>query len=301
MTHREFASILRGVFGFPVTPFHKDLSLDLEALARNVDQMAAHPFCAMVAAGGTGELYSLSVDEIEAVVRTTVEAVNGRMPVVAGTGFNTPIGVEVAKRLEKAGADCILVLPPYYSHSPLEGVIEFYEAIGNATDLPLMIYSRDWAAFTPQQVARIAERVPNLVCWKDGQGDVRKYQRIMNYVGDRLAWIGGLGDDCIPGYFAIGVQAYTSSISNIAPKLSLDLAEAGMARDFACLDKLMVRYVQPLYAIRERHRGYEVAVMKEAMEMLGMTAGPVRPPLMNVHEHDIPDIRALMDVYQEVL
>lgn len=300
MNHQEFASRLRGCFGFPVTPFHKDLSLNLKGLARNVDEMASFPFCAMVAVGGTGELYSLSIDEIEAVVRTTVEAVNGRMPVVAGTGFNTSMGVEIAKRLEKAGADCILVLPPYYSHSPFEGVVEFYRAIGEATGLPLMIYSRDWAAFTPHQVARIAERVPSLACWKDGQGDVRKYQRIMQYVGDRLAWIGGLGDDCVPGYFSIGVQAYTSSISNIAPKLSLDLAKAAMARDFDCLTRLMTRYVQPLYAIRERHRGYEVAVMKDAMEMLGMPAGPVRPPLMNVREHDIPDIRALMEVYKEV-
>ena len=300
MNHKEFASSLRGVFGFPVTPFNQDLSLDLKGLARNVDEMAAFPFCAMVAAGGTGELYSLSIDEIEAVVRTTVEAVNGRMPIVAGTGFNLPMGVEIARRLEKAGADSILVLPPYYSHSPFAGVLDFYEAVGKATGLPLMIYSRDWAAFTPQQVARIAEHVPSLVCWKDGQGDVRKYQRIMNYVGDRLAWIGGLGDDCIPGNFSIGVQAYTSSISNIAPKLSIELAEAGTARDFAKIDKLMERYVQPLYAIRERHRGYEVAVMKEAMEMLGMPAGPVRPPPMNVHEHDMADIRALMEIYKEV-
>jgi 5-dehydro-4-deoxyglucarate dehydratase len=300
VNHKEFASSLRGVFGFPVTPFNKDLSLDLKGLARNVDEMAAFPFCAMVAAGGTGELYSLSIDEIEAVVRTSVEAVNGRMPIVAGTGFNLPMGVEIAKRLEKAGADCILVLPPYYSHSPFAGVLDFYAAVGKATELPLMIYSRDWAAFTPQQVARIAEHVPSLVCWKDGQGDVRKYQRIMKYVGDRLAWIGGLGDDCIPGYFSIGVQAYTSSISNIAPKLSIDLAKAGTARDFATIDKLMERYVQPLYAIRERQKGYEVAVMKEAMEMLGMPAGPVRPPLMNVHEHDMAEIRALMEIYKEV-
>jgi 5-dehydro-4-deoxyglucarate dehydratase len=298
--NKEFASKLRGVFGFPVTPFNKDLSLNLKGLARNVDEMAAFPFCAMVAAGGTGEVYSLSMDEIEAVVRTSVEAVNGRMPIVAGTGFNTPTGVEIARRLEKAGADCILVLPPYYSNSPFEGVLDYYRAIGEATQLPLMIYSRDWAAFSPQQVARIADRVPSLACWKDGQGDVRKYQRIMNYVGDRLAWIGGLGDDCIPGYFSIGVQAYTSSISNIAPKLSIELAKAGTAHDFARLDRLMERYVQPLYAIRERQRGYEVAVMKDAMEMLGMPAGPVRPPLMNIREQDVADIRALMEIYKEV-
>lgn len=298
--HRQFADRLRGVFGFPVTPFRKDLSLDLDALKRNVDEMASHPFCAMVAAGGTGELYSLSIDEIEAVVRTTVQAVRGRMPVVAGTGFNQPMGVEIAIRLERAGADCLLVLPPYYSNSPFEGVLGFYEAIGKATNLPLMIYSRDWASFTPQQVESIADRVPSLACWKDGQGDVRKYQRIMNHLGDRLAWIGGLGDDCIPGYFAIGVQAYTSSISNVAPQLSLDLAKAGLARDFATLDCLMRKYVQPLYALRERHRGYEVAVMKEMMEQLGMPAGPVRPPLENVREQDLPQVRKIVELYREL-
>ena len=299
MTPRAFASQLRGVFGFPVTPFRRDLSLDLDALARNVDEMASHPFCAMVAAGGTGELYSLSIDEIELVVATTVRAVNGRMPVVAGAGFNASMGADIARRVERAGAECILALPPYYSDAPEDGLFAYYEAIGAATPLPLMVYSRGWAVFTPEMVARLADRVPTLVAWKDGQGDVRKYQRIMNYNGDRLAWLGGLGDDCVPGYFAIGVQAYTSSISNIAPRLSLALAEAGVSGDFAKLNGLMERYVHPLYAIRERSRGYEVAVMKAAMEVLGIPAGPVRPPLMNCRPKDVEDIRKLMDVYEE--
>jgi 5-dehydro-4-deoxyglucarate dehydratase len=296
---RAFASELRGVFGFPVTPFRRDLSLDLAALARNVDEMATHPFCAMVAAGGTGELYSLSVDEVEAVVKTAVQAVNSRMPVVAGTGFNVSIGCEIARRAEKAGAEFLLVLPPYYIGAPEEGLFAYYEAIGKATGLPMMVYSRDWAVFTPEMVARLADRVPTLVAWKDGQGDTRKYQRIMDYNGDRLAWFGGLGDDCVPGYFAIGVQAYTSSISNLSPAISLALAEAGMERDFTRLNELMTKYVHPLYAIRERARGYEVAVMKEAMEILGMSAGPVRPPLMNCRPMDIEDTRKLMEVYRE--
>jgi 5-dehydro-4-deoxyglucarate dehydratase len=300
VNHREFAATLRGVFGFPVTPFSDDLSLDLDALARNVNEMASYRFCAMVAAGGTGEVYSLTIDEIESVIATTVEAVNGRMPVVAGTGFNVPIGVEIARRAGKAGAQALLALPPYYTAAPEEGLFAYYEALGNATDLPLMIYSRDWAVFTPQMVARLADRVPTLAAWKDGQGDVRKYQRIMDYNGDRLAWLGGLGDDCVPGYFAIGVQAYTSSISNIAPKLSLKLAEAGLRRDFVELDQLMKRYVHPLYAIRERVMGYEVAAMKAAMEILGISAGRVRPPLSNCTPQDIEDLRRLMGIYQEV-
>lgn len=291
---------LRGVFGFPVTPFRADLSIDLDALGRNVDEMAAHPFCAIVAAGGTGELYSMSVDEIEQVIRTTAEAVNGRMPVVAGVGFNVPIAVETARRAERAGAACLLALPPYYVNAPEEGLFAYYQAIGNASGLPLMVYSRDWAVFTPEMVARLADRIPTLAGWKDGQGDIRRYQRIMEYNGDRLAWFGGLGDDCVPGYFAIGVQAFTSSISNISPRLSLALAEAGLMRDFHRLNQLMNRYVNPLYALRERARGYEVAMMKQAMEVLGMSAGPVRPPLMNCRPKDIDDLAKLMDVYREM-
>ena len=298
--HRTFVSKLTGVFGFPVTPFRNDLSLDLEGLTRNVDEMAAFPFCALVAAGGTGEMYSMSPEEIEQVVATSVKAAKGRMPVVAGTGFNAVLGADIARRAANAGASCILALPPYYVSAPEDGLFAYYEAIGKATDLPLMVYSRDWAVFTPEMLARLAERVPTLVGWKDGQGDVRKYQRIIERNGDRLAWFGGLGDDCVPGYFAIRVQAYTSSISNIAPKVSLALADAGMKGDFTRLNELMKGYVNPLYALRERSKGYEVAVMKEAMEMLGMPAGPVRPPLMNCRDADKKDLAELMKIYTEM-
>ena len=290
---------LRGVLGFPVTPFRKDLSLDLDALGRNVDEMASYPFCALVAAGGTGEVYSLTPEEVEQVVCVTVDAVGGRMPVVAGTGFSSAIGADIARRSAGAGADCILALPPYYSNAPFEWLVDYYQSIAAAAELPLMIYSRDWAVFSPDMVARLADRIPSLMFWKDGQGDARKYQRIMQAVGDRLAWLGGLGDDCVPAYFAVGVQAYTSSISNIAPRLSLDLAEAGLARDFTRLDELMRKYVHPLYALRDRAKGYEVSVMKAAMEILGKPAGPVRPPLTNCTERDMADLRALLEVYAE--
>lgn len=298
---RETVRQLRGVFGFPVTPFKPDLSLDLEALERNVAAMVCHPFCALVAAGGTGELYSLTPQEVEAVVASSVKAAAGKMPVVAGTSFNPVTGAEIAKRAAGAGAEMILALPPYYINAPEEGLFAYYEAIGKATDLPLMVYSRDWAVFTPDMVVRLADRVPTLVAWKDGQGNLRNYQRIMEAVGDRLAWFGGLGDDCVPGYFAIGVQAYTSSISNVAPKLSLALAEAGMAQNFGRLAELMRRYVNPFYALRERMKGYEVATVKEGMEMLGMSAGPVRPPLSACRPKDREDLRAIMKVYEEML
>src|SRR5438270_11942749 len=137
----ELRNRFRGVFGFPITPFHEDLSLDLDGLARNVDRMSRHPFCALVAAGGTGELYSLTAAEIVEVVRVTVDAAAGRMPVVAGAGFNAAIGAETARGVEMAGADCLLILPPYYANAPETGLFNYYEAVAGASGLPVMIYS----------------------------------------------------------------------------------------------------------------------------------------------------------------
>ncbi|MBI3679406.1 MAG: 5-dehydro-4-deoxyglucarate dehydratase [Acidobacteria bacterium] len=292
---------LRGVLGFPVTPFKQDLSLDLEALGSNVFEMAKHAFCGIVAAGGTGEMYSMTPPENMEVVRRTVAVVNGRMPVIGGVGFNARIASEMAHEMEKAGADALLVMPPYYMNAPTEGLLDYYAAVGHASGLPLAVYSRDWAVFTPEMVARLAEKAPALEIWKDGQGDARKYQRIMAKVGNRLAWLGGIGDDCVAPYFAIGVQGYTSSISNVAPKLSLALAEAGMQRDFAMLDRLLYKYVHPLYALRDRKRGYEVSVMKKMMDLTGLKGGPVRPPLENVTPAEEKMIQELLDLYGDYL
>ncbi|MBM3738882.1 MAG: 5-dehydro-4-deoxyglucarate dehydratase [Acidobacteria bacterium] len=295
----SLAQKFTGVFGFPITPFNKDLSLNLDGLAKNVDEMTRHPFCAIVAAGGTGEIYSMSVEENIEVVRVAVEATDGRMPVVAGVGYNLPMGVAMAKGMEQAGAKALLIMPPYYTNAPFEGLVAYYKTIAGATGLEVSLYSRDWAAFSPDQVARLAGAIPNLTFWKDGQGDARKYQRIMSVVGDRLAWIGGIGDDCVSAYFGVGVQAYTSSISSIAPRLSLALAEAGMKRDFATLDVLMKKFVHPLYALRDRLKGYEVSVMKTMMEMIGKPAGPVRPPLVDTKPREEADIRKVVELYAE--
>lgn len=290
---------LKGVVGFPITPFQADLSLDLAGLESNVLEMIKYPFCSLVAAGGTGEMYSLTPSENVEVVRRTVAVTNGKMPVIGGVGFNAKIASDMAREMEKAGVDALLVMPPYYVNAPQQGLFDYYAAVGKATALPLAIYSRDWAVFTAEMVAKLADQVPTLQIWKDGQGDARKYQRIMAHNGDRLAWLGGLGDDCVAPYFSIGVQGYTSSISNVAPKLSLALSEAGMKRDFATLDKLVNKYVHPLYALRDKKRGYEVSVMKKMMDIIGLKGGPVRPPLENVAENEVVAISKIVDLYKD--
>lgn len=292
---------LRGVVAFPVTPFNQDLSLDVAGLRRNLQALLRHPVCAVVAAGGTGEMYSLTPVEHLEVVRATVEEASGRVPVMAGVGFNRSLAIELARRSAQAGADAILALPPYYPNADDEGLLEYYAAIGSATPLPLLVYSRDWVNPGPAWVERLAASVPTLAAWKDGQGDVRRYQQIIQRVGDRLHWIGGAGDDGVPGYYSIGIRTYTSSIATVAPKLSLQLHETASSGDQATLLRLMNDYVIPLYAFRARRKGYEVTVMKELMNLAGLAAGPVRPPLPSLRPEEMAELRALLERWRNWL
>jgi 5-dehydro-4-deoxyglucarate dehydratase len=297
----EIKTRVSGVIAFPVTPFAKDLSLDLDGLRRNLRKLIAHPFGGIVAAGGTGEMYSLTPAEHLEVVKATVEEVGGRIPVIAGVGFNAALAREMAQAFARAGADAILALPPYYTNADEEGLAEYYAAIGAATPLALIVYSRDWVNPGPAWVERLAARVPTLAAWKEGQGDIRRYQQIINRVGDRLHWIGGVGDDCVPGYYAIGIRTYTSSIATVAPRLSIQLHETAAAGDAAALTRLMDEYVVPLYAFRARRKGYEVSVMKEMMNLAGLAAGPVRPPLPTLPPEDLATVRAMVERWKPVL
>src|SRR5271170_1687782 len=125
MQPNELRKRLHGVISFPVTPFKADLSLDLDGLRKNLRSLLKHPICAIVAPAGTGEIHSLSPAEHLAVVKATVDEVKGRVPVLAGTGFNPPIAAELAREAAAAGASGILAFPPYYQSSEDEGVIGY--------------------------------------------------------------------------------------------------------------------------------------------------------------------------------
>jgi 5-dehydro-4-deoxyglucarate dehydratase len=298
MQPAELRKKLQGVISFPCTPFKKDLSLDLDGLRKNLQSLMKHPIAAVVAPAGTGEIHSLSPAEHLAVVKTTVEAVAGRVPVLAGSGINPPIAADLAKQAAAAGASGILGFPPYYPNPDDDGLIAYYRGIADATKLGLLIYSRDWFNPSPALVEKFAQQIPNLIAWKDGQADIRRYQMIRQRVGDRLHWIGGAGDDCVPGYYSIGIRTFTSSIANVAPKLSLRLHELASAGHSVELTKLMDELVIPLYALRARRKGYEVSAMKSMMDMIGLVGGPVRPPLVDLRADEVELLRGMLPRWQ---
>ena len=215
---RALGALLRGVLAFPITPYSDDGAVDLAAVHANARWLAGSGMYALVAPSGTGELFSLTPDECAAIVRATVEAAAGRIPVIAGVGFGPRVAAELARQAERDGADGILVLPPYYAHPDPDGLVGYYRQIAEATALGVAIYARDGVALTPALLERLAREIPNLVAFKDGRGDVRLFQRLREHVSERLGaerlvWLAGAGDDMVGPYFAAGAEGFTSSLA----------------------------------------------------------------------------------------
>lgn len=290
---------LRGALAFPITPFNADNSVDIEAVKANAELLATSRVAAIVAPSGTGEFFSLTPDEVNAVLEATVEAVGGRKPVVAAAGVGPKLAAEQAAHAESVGAAAVMVVPPYYAVPDPDGLLDYYAAIADATSIGIIPYARDAALFTPAMVRMLAERIPSVIAFKDGRGNVRLFQQIREHVigalgKDRLIWLGGTGDDLLAPYFAAGAEGYTSSLACFWPEMSAELYDLASSGDFASLRARHEEVVAPIYELRQRKRGYEVSIMKAAMELLGHKAGRARPPLANPSEAEIAELDALL-------
>src|ERR1700752_3199104 len=181
-----------GLLSFPVTPFRADFSFDETTYRANMDWLCGYDVAGLFAAGGTGEFFSLTPSEVPHVVKVAVDETRRRVPVLAGTGYGTAIAREIAIGAEKAGADGLLLLPPYLVHSEQAGLAAHVEAVCAATKLGVIVYNRDNAILQPDTLARLAERCPNLVGYKDGIGDIELMTRVYTKLGDPPNYGGGL-------------------------------------------------------------------------------------------------------------
>lgn len=278
-------SHLRGVTAFPITPMTSNQDIDLDSLQRNIDWMITRGIRTLVAAGGTGELYSLTVDEVSAIHCAAIEAAAGRAAVICGVGGKMREAAALARQAESAGATGILILPAAYGPAADDGMLAYYAGIAKAVGIGVLPYARDWAVFSPDLVARLAE-VPNVVAYKDGSADLRLWARIKARVGDRLVWVGGVGDDMVHTYFAAGAEGFTSSVANFMPEVSLALYDSASKGRMSETRAIFDENVADFYALRAKKRGYEVSSVKAAMELCGLKAGPVRPPLVALAPED---------------
>lgn len=290
------ATIARGLVAFPITHFKPDLSFDEAAYRSHLAWTLSHNPAGVFAAGGTGEFFSLTADEVEAVTRVTVQDVAGKVPVLAGVGYGTMMAIDLAKRAERAGADGILLLPPYLLNASQEGLAAHIEAVCSSTSLGVIVYSRDNAILTADTMVRLCEKCPNLVGFKDGVGDIELMVRIESAVGDRLVYIGGVptAETLALPYLTMGVTTYSSALFNFLPEFGNDFYAAVRRQDIAAIRRGLKEFVMPYTAIRNRNKGYPVSIVKAGAEIMGRPGGPLRSPLTPLDSQSYADLSALL-------
>lgn len=273
-----------GLLSFPVTHFRDDLSFDEPAYRANIAGLGREGLSGLFAAGGTGEFFSLTADEVRQVVRAAVQDAPDGVPVMAPAGYGTATAAEMARDAERAGADGVLLFPPYLTEASQEGLAAHVRAVCAATRLGVTIYSRANAVYQDTTVAEIADACPNLVGFKDGVGDLELMTRIRARLGERLVYIGGLptAETFAQPYLEMGVTTYSSAVFNFVPDFALAFYRAVRARDRAEVRRRLEEFVLPYSEIRNRRAGYAVSIVKAGMRAVGRPAGPVRPPLTDL-------------------
>lgn len=298
MTPKEMArQIGEGLLSFPVTPFDKEFAFDEAKYRENLDWLCGYEVAGLFAAGGTGEFFSLTPSEVATVVGVAVAETRGRVPVLAGTGYGTAIAKEIAVAAEKAGADGLLLLPPYLVNSEQDGLAAHIEAVCRSTKLGVIVYNRDNAIINENTLARLCDRCPNLVGYKDGVGDIELMTRIYSRMGDRLTYIGGLptAETFALPYLEMGVTTYSSAMFNFIPEFATRFYAAVRRRDREAIHAGLREFVLPYIQIRNRRKGYAVSIVKAGMKAVGRDSGPVRPPLTDLTETELRELAGLIE------
>jgi 5-dehydro-4-deoxyglucarate dehydratase len=293
--------LAKGLLSFPVTHFDAEDRFDEAPYRRHCDHLLSFGRLAgLFAAGGTGEFFSLTPSEVPRVVAAAVEATAGRVPVIAGAGYGTEMAAELARDAEKAGADGVLLLPHYLMVPSQDGLVAHVDAVCKATGLGVIVYNRDNAVLEEDALARLCERNPNLVGFKDGVGDLELMMRIYVRMGDRLTYVGGLptAETFALPYQEMGVTTYSSAIFNFIPEWALSFYDAVRAHDHATVMRGLRDFVLPYIRLRNRNRGYAVSIVKAGMAVTGQPAGSVRPPLTALTGAEMSELEALIAAVQ---
>jgi 5-dehydro-4-deoxyglucarate dehydratase len=285
-----------GLLSFPVTHFNKELEWEPKPYQEHIAWLLSHKPAGLFVAGGTGEFFSLTPTEFSTVVHAAVTQNGRRAPVVAGCGYGTAMAKEFAQAAEQAGADGILLLPPYLVAAEQAGLAAHVEAVCASTKLGVIMYNRDNAILDDVTLERLCQRCPNLVGFKDGVGDIERMTRIYARMGDRLTYIGGLptAETFALPYLEMGVTTYSSAIFNFLPNFALEFYAAVRKRDHVTVFTGLREFVLPYIQIRNRRKGYAVSIVKAGMKAVGRPAGPVRPPLTDLTEAELQDLTKLI-------
>ncbi|WP_347302574.1 5-dehydro-4-deoxyglucarate dehydratase [Croceibacterium sp. TMG7-5b_MA50] len=286
-----------GLLSFPVTHFDEGGAFLEDPYRAHCAWMLDHELAGLFAAGGTGEFFSLTPPEVRDVVAAAVAETAGRIPVISGCGYGTAIATGIARDAEAAGADGLLLLPPYLMGASQDGLFRHIDAVCKSTGMGVIVYNRDNGVVDDETLARLCDANANLIGFKDGVGDIELMTRIYARMGDRLTYIGGLptAETFATPYLTMGVTTYSSAIFNFMPEWALHFYRSVRADDRAEVLKQLRDFVLPYITLRNRGRGYAVSIVKAGMRVIGRDAGPVRSPLTDLSAAEQEELRVLIE------
>jgi 5-dehydro-4-deoxyglucarate dehydratase len=286
----------QGVLSFPLTPFDQDGEIDVPAFREHVRQQLDAGPGAIFPCCGTGEFFSLSEDEYRTLMRAAVEETDGRGPVVAGAGYGWAQASRFTAAAQDAGADAVLVMPPYLVKGPQAGLVEHVRQVAARTELPLIVYQRAQVVFTASSIPALAE-IPGVIGLKDGHSDLDQLQRVK--LAAPVDWLffngAATAEMQVRQYSSIGVTAYSSAVHAFAPEIAGAFFGAHRKGDDDTMETLLREFYVPLVELRDRGVGYAVSLVKAAAAYRGIKVGEVRAPLAAPADKHIAELGRLID------
>ena len=288
--------VSHGLLSFPLTDFTANGDFNAAGYAQRLEWLAPYGASALFAAGGTGEFFSLTGDEYPQIIKTAVDTCQGKVPIIAGAGGPTRFAIACAQEAERLGAHGILLLPHYLTEAGQEGQMAHVEAVCKSVRFGVIVYNRNVCKLTPESLATLAERCPNLIGFKDGIGDIELMTSIYMKMGDRFSYLGGLptAEVYAAAYKALGTPVYSSAVFNFIPRTAMEFYHAVAHDDMATQHRLLKQFFMPYLAIRNRVPGYAVSIVKAGAKLVGHDAGPVRAPLTDLKPDEMHALDALI-------
>ena len=275
-------SIFTGAGVALVTPFKEDLSVDYDQLEKFIDFQIDNGTDSIIICGTSGEASTMSHDEQIEVVSACVSHVNGRIPVIAGAGANcTDEALNLAKRSEKAGADGLLVVTPYYNKATQKGLEEYYTTVGNSVDIPIIMYNvpgRTGTNIQPATAVKIAKSVDNIVAIKEASGDIGQVATLAALADGCLDIYSGNDDQVVP---LLALGGVISVLSNVAPRETHDMVMKFLDGDVKGSLDIQLKYMDVIHNLFSEVNPIPA---KRAVSEMGYCRNIVRRPLTEMEE-----------------
>ena len=288
-------SIFTGAGVALITPMHEDGSINYDEMERIVDYQIENGTDAIIVCGRTGEASTMTHEEHIETIRACTGMVKKRVPVIAGTGSNcTKTAVYLSQEAEKAGADGILVVSPYYNKATQNGLKKHFTTIAKSTDLPMILYNiqgRTGVNILPKTIAELSKDVDTIVAVKEASGDISQVAEILALSEGRIDLYSGNDDQIVP-IVALGGKGVISVLSHVLPRETHDMVMKTMAGDTSTGAELQLKYFKLAKALFIEVNPIPV---KAAVNMMGFNAGPLRMPLTEMEEGNKKILRQAME------